>query len=135
MKVESDSGFWAIVSLMGHQTLAGYVEEVSIGSSSFMRITIPETGTQPKWQKLFTDKAVYSIDIVDEQTATERASQINSAPVQPWSAISMVKKQLEGNGQLIVRKEDLPDGFALPLSSVTEVPFENNYDNDDEGPF
>ena len=110
-KTEEKPGFWAIVSMFGHQVLAGFVDEFTMGGSSFLRIAIPETARQQAWTRLFTDKSVYSMDPCDEANARYRAEQNNVSPMEMWDAKTFVFKELERSGKVIVLKEDLPEGF------------------------
>lgn len=74
-------GTWAKVELLGHQTLAGQLFEVSFGSSGLFRLDVPEfvvkrrfdTYTVPAWSKYIGVGAIYGITLVDEERARSAA--------------------------------------------------------------
>lgn len=88
----SDTGYgdrfagWAVVELMGHITLAGYVTEQEIGGSMLLRIDVPESETGPAFSKLVGTGAIYGITPVDEDTV--RAIVAESSP-RPFSAYEL----------------------------------------------
>lgn len=119
--------FWAIVSLMGHQQLAGFLDEYTMGGCSFLRLTVPETAKQPQWSRLFKDNSIYAIDPCTEDVARWKAERLNVAPVTVWDAKDMLKKELESTGKVIIARDQLPEGFLLPEAA----PAENSNDSDD----
>ena len=142
MQNEEKKEFWAIVSLMGHTQLAGFLSEYTMGGCSFLKLTIPETSKQPEWTRLFKDNSVYSIDPVTEDIARYRAEGLNVSPLSIWEVNSIIAKQLVDNGAVIIKKSDLPEGFVIP----SDQPKNNNalgpwsededeLDDDDERPF
>ncbi|MCE7039266.1 hypothetical protein [Dyadobacter sp. CY312] len=132
MQNEEKKEFWALISLMGHVTLAGHLSEYTMGGCSFLKLTVPETSKQPEWTRLFKDNSVYSIDPVTEEVARYKAERLDIAPMSIWEADTMLKKHLEATGKVIIRKSDLPESFALPESGTHNTEFN---DDDDEGPF
>jgi G3E family GTPase len=139
---EQKKEFWAIVSLMGHQQLAGHLDEFVMGGCSFLRLTVPETAKQPAWTRLFKDNSIYSIDPCTEPVARYKAETLNIAPMTVWDANSMLEKQLEKANKVVVNKADLPEGFLLPetsdqmMSTQCGADFDDNdQDDDDEGSF
>lgn len=126
---EEKKEFWAIVSLMGHQQLAGFLDEYTMGGCNFLSLTVPETPKQPQWTRLFKDNSIYSIDPCTEEVAKWKAEQLEVAPITVWDASKMLKKELESSGKVIISKDQLPEGFLLP------EPAKNDPDlgyNDDE---
>lgn len=84
--------FWAIVSLMGHQQIAGYLEEEQIAGHGMIKITVPELDpARPKFCRFIEPKAVYSIDPVSEEVATARAKQIDYKPIDSWDINHIVE--------------------------------------------
>jgi hypothetical protein len=128
--------FWAIVSLMGHQQLAGHLDEYTMGGCSFLRLTIPETSRQPTWTRLFKDNSIYSIDPCTESVARYKAETLNIAPMTVWDANSMLEKQLSKEGKIVVSINSLPEGFKVEpeVSDRGQYVYESE-DNDDERPF
>jgi len=77
---------WALVEIMGHLRLAGRVTEQAIGGANFVRVDIPAVGDQQPFTRLFGASAIYSITLVDEETARLVAAQYRAAPMDEWSA-------------------------------------------------
>ena len=88
---------WAIVELFGHQKMAGKVTEQSIGSSSFVRVHVPDTGDQPAFDRLLNPSAIYAINPVTEEVAKAKAHQLKAAPIEAWDYQRMHQKMLELN--------------------------------------
>lgn len=74
---------WAILELMGHRRLAGYVTEVQIAGSGMLRLDVPgeegETATQ-----FYAMSAVYCITPTSESMARSVAKANRPAPVAAW---------------------------------------------------
>ena len=85
---------FAIVDLFGHQRLAGKVTEQTVGSSTFVRIDVPETKSQPAFTRLVNPTAVYSINPTTEEVANEMAERISSVPIESWDIRKMQEKLL-----------------------------------------
>ncbi|KAA6438844.1 hypothetical protein FEM33_15605 [Dyadobacter flavalbus] len=137
---EEKKEFWAIVSLLGHNQLAGFLDEYTMGGCSFLRLTVPETSKQPSWSRLFKDNAIYSIDPCTEAVAKWKAESLNIAPMTIWDANTMLEKNLALQGKVIVSKSELPEGFsaAQEVKAVSSHYGTNDDDNDiydDERPF
>lgn len=76
---------WAILELLGHRRLAGYLTEQQIGGATFLRIDIPsaEPNTLTATQ-YYAPSAVYGITPTTEDVARKVAAGSWSAPVQRW---------------------------------------------------
>ncbi len=72
---------WAIVELMGHRRLAGYLREVEIAGRGFLRLDIPGEATATQ---LYNPASVYAITPTSEETARRVAALSQPAPVQQW---------------------------------------------------
>lgn len=72
---------WAILELMGHRRLAGYVTEQDIAGAAMLRIDVP--GDPPTTQ-YYSGAAVYCITPTSEETARQVATMGRPAPVQRW---------------------------------------------------
>lgn len=57
---------WAILELMGHRKLAGYLSEHEIAGKGFIRIDVP---TEPPATQLYSPAAVYAITPTTEEVA------------------------------------------------------------------
>ena len=95
MTDEERAGFegWAILELMGHRRLAGYVSEQEIAGSAFVRIDVPgylhtePTGEQEERDaasQFYAPAAVYCITPCAEQLARDVAEGSRPRPVTEW---------------------------------------------------
>lgn len=75
---------WAIVEVMGHRTYAGMVREQVIGSTTFLRIDVPETSRKRAYTKYIGTGSVYAITPTDESTARIAAVRLDEPPVNPY---------------------------------------------------
>lgn len=84
--MDNDQTFegWCIVELFGHQQIAGFVSEQSIGGSSFVRVDVPETKAGTAFTKFFGGGAIYAITPTTEPVATMAAERLEIRPVSPW---------------------------------------------------
>jgi hypothetical protein len=118
--MKNETTFWAIVELMGHQKVAGELSEFVMGGSSFIRVDVPETEEQPGFTRFLTDKAIYAINPVTEEVAKFKAAQLQNRPIESWDFRSMLTKQLQLEGKIVV---------PATGNVVTVAP--NSYPNDD----
>lgn len=88
---DEKKAFWAIIQLMGHATIAGYLEEDEIAGHGMLKITVPETSTSKQFHRFVEPKAVYSIDPVDELTARAKAERIQYKPIDEWDIRPMLE--------------------------------------------
>jgi len=93
---------FAIVELFGHQRIAGKVTEQTVGGSTFIRIDVPETKTQPSFSRIVNPSAVYAINPVTQEVMEHMAEGIQQKPIDAWDLREMQKKLL-----LLGRKEEL----------------------------
>jgi len=91
---ESSFEQWAILEIMGHNTFAGRVSEITIGGASFIRISIPATGDKPAFDKIFGASSVYCITPVTEEVALDMASRLRQEPIQPWQVSEAFREKL-----------------------------------------
>ncbi len=89
--------FWAIVEVMGHKQLAGYVTEQTFGGASFVRVDSPEvevpipryaqvegeptTKILPKFTKLLGAASIYGITPCTEEVARRAVAAFQARPV------------------------------------------------------
>ncbi len=102
---------WAILELLGHRRLAGFVSEVQIGGASFIRIDIPgETparlGAENKATQFYSPQAIYCITPASEDTVKAMA-RCSSPPVQHWELPQLSQEQTEINTDLLGALEGL----------------------------
>lgn len=78
---------WAIVELMGHRRLGGYVSEQEIAGAAFLRIDVPgepseEPQAQPDATQFYSAGAVYCITPTTEEMARVASGRVE--PVHRW---------------------------------------------------
>lgn len=72
---------WAIVELMGHRRLAGYVSEQEIAGSGMIRVDVPgDAGAT----QLYSPSALYCLTPTTEDVARRVAATSAPEPVRPW---------------------------------------------------
>lgn len=104
---EAATGFegWAIVELMGHRRLAGYVKPAPMFGTELLRIDIPgEDG--PEATQFYGGSSIYCLTPTTEEIARRVAASCKPEPVQRWE-------------------------LALPAPSKTHV-VDPDYDPDDD---
>jgi hypothetical protein len=90
---------WAIVELFGHQRIAGRVSEQTVGGTAFVRVDVPaREGVQPM-TRLFGQGAIYSMTIVDEETAQLAAKGCMPEPMSQWTVQGLMRKALPTPGE------------------------------------
>lgn len=72
---------WAILVLMGHRRLAGYLTTQEIAGQAFLRIDVP---SEPPATQLYSAGAVYCITPTTEETARQAAGLGRVQPVSRW---------------------------------------------------
>lgn len=74
---------WAILELMGHRRLGGYVSEATVAGAGFLRIDVPgEDG--PAATQFYPPSSVYCLTPVTEAMARLVAVRNQPEPVQRW---------------------------------------------------
>ena len=75
---------WAILELMGHRRLAGFLTEQTIAGAGLLRLDIPAAGDASAVTQFYSPQAVYCITPCDEAIAREMAKQCAYEPVNRW---------------------------------------------------
>lgn len=75
---------WAIVELMGHRKLAGYVSEQTVGGAAFMRIDVPASEKHEAATQLYSAGAIYCITPTTESVVRLIAPKYRPEPVSQW---------------------------------------------------
>ena len=102
----------AIVELMGHNTIAGYVTEVTIAGAAMLRVDVPAVGDQPAYSKFVGGSAIYGITPTTQEIAQRAAQRLRVRPVSEWT---------------------LPDSTLRPALVDSMAGGENYPDDQDEG--
>lgn len=94
---------WAVLELMGHRRLAGYVEEVEVASAKMLRITVYPKDAQP-WQQYYGAAALYCLSPVSEEVARKIMENSDAEPTFAWEVNrAFVRDEVEK-----LRQERLP---------------------------
>lgn len=81
---------WAIIELMGHQTIAGQITEVQVAGCPMLRVDVPAVPADAHhdaitaYTRFFGAKAVYSIIPTDELSAHHAVAHLRARPVSPY---------------------------------------------------
>ncbi len=84
---EATSAFegWAILELMGHRKLGGYVREEKLAGAGFIRIDVPAAnGDGNVATQLYSPGALYCLTPVSEEVARRFAASCQPEPVTRW---------------------------------------------------
>lgn len=84
--MEENTGYegYAIVELMGHNTLAGYISEQTIAGTAMIRIDVPAVDGIEKYTKFVSGGAVYGITPTTQEIAERAASRLQMRPVSQY---------------------------------------------------
>jgi hypothetical protein len=149
-KKETDEGggqeFWAIVELMGHRRLAGYVREVQLAGAGFLRLDVHERCTKsgkaaglieaaeadgdpfcPDHKcrsphdiiaatQFIAPASLYALTPVTEEVARAVAKTAKPEPVHPWEMPALEDKRGLRHGVI----DEGPDGYD-PDGEVDEA--------------
>lgn len=91
---ESKFEGWAILELMGHRRLGGYVSEATLAGGAFLRIDVPaeQEGTKPATQ-FYAPHSVYCLTPTTEAMARAVAKMAQPAPVHQWELPQLPEKR------------------------------------------
>ena len=103
-----ETGFWAIVEIMGHKRYAGYVSEQVVGGASFVRVDVPEQGDCHAFSKMFGAASIYCITPVSEDAARIAAGKLKEQPLSEWDLPQEWRHALS-QGRLSYEPEDDDD--------------------------
>jgi hypothetical protein len=75
---------WAIVEIMGHRRLAGYVSEVSIAGAAMLRVDVAgkEPGSEPKATQFYGGASLFCVTPTTEEVARKEANPPEWQPYQ-----------------------------------------------------
>ena len=80
---------WAILELMGHRKLAGYVRPATIAGAGVIRIDVPKPLDQPQDEPIlatqfYSPAALYCLTPVTEMMARNLSKMYQPEPVSRW---------------------------------------------------
>lgn len=85
---------WAVVELMGRNTMAGYVSEQTIAGVAMLRVDVPATDGVEKYTKFVSGNAIYSITPTTQEIAERAAVRLRVRPVSEY-VVSVPLQRLE----------------------------------------
>lgn len=88
---------WALVELMGHRRLAGWVTEESRFGAAMLRIDVPGPGGVAASTQWYGPKALYCVTPITEETARRFACK---APIEPIGVWELAPAAEAGQGAL-----------------------------------
>lgn len=83
---------WAIVELMGHRRLAGWLSEQEIAGRGFLRLEIP---CEPPATQFYNPASVYGITPTTEAIARSVAKLAQPSPVQRWELPAAARSSVD----------------------------------------
>jgi hypothetical protein len=83
---DTQTGFesWALLELMGHRRLGGFVREVQIAGAGFFRIDVPGDNGETHSTQFYPPSSVYCLTPVSEAAARIVAKTTRPEPVTRW---------------------------------------------------
>lgn len=75
---------WAILELMGHRRLAGYVQEVELAGAGVIRVDVPGEDGRPAATQFYAPSALYCLTPTTEEMAKAVADRNRPRPVERW---------------------------------------------------
>jgi hypothetical protein len=75
---------WAVLELMGHRRLAGYVTEVELAGKGMLRLDVPGPDDEPAASQLYSPAALYCLTPTTEDVARSLAARNQPEPVHRW---------------------------------------------------
>lgn len=118
---KASNGFWAIVEIFGHQRIAGFLSEQTIGGQSFVRVDVPELPAKPgrydsdgpvsAHSKLYGGSAIYAISPVDEPIARVAAAEIRHKPLTSYGIADVLRNMLDEQRMRLLSGPESADDF------------------------
>jgi hypothetical protein len=106
---------WAILELMGHRRLAGFLTEREIAGTAFLQIDVPGPASdeiERSWTtQFYAPSAVYAITPTTEEIALELAKD-TPRPIQPWELRNLLPTPPISPGPAVVAIEHEEDEFS-----------------------
>lgn len=118
----------AIIELFGHNKIAGKVTEQTLGGSTMIRIDVPDTKLSPAFTRLLHINAVYAINPVTEEVATQYAENLKVMPIQSWDAREVLNRIDEQKKLNAPKHDDMDDG-------ITDDEYDESDDRGTNDPF
>lgn len=75
---------YAVVEIMGHKRMAGYIREVEIAGSPFLRVDVNTASSGDLVTQYYSPQSIYCITPATEETVKQLAHMNEPAPVNQW---------------------------------------------------
>lgn len=86
---------WAILDMMGHLRMGGYVTEVEFAGARVGRIDVPAEGDEPASTHLFGGQSIYRLSFVSEELARRAARSNPARPIDHYEISAEIRERLE----------------------------------------
>lgn len=87
---------WAILELMGHRRLAGYVTEQEVAGHGMLRIEIPGASDEaPTTTQFYSPSSLYCLTPTTKEVAKVAARSSRPAPIHPWELTAGERPEVE----------------------------------------
>lgn len=90
-----ETGNWAIVELMGHKVVSGFVTKSEMLGAPLLRVDVPATSTYPEFTQFYGTGSVYCVTFVSEEVARRTAEATKVNPVSVYVPDLITREQLE----------------------------------------
>jgi hypothetical protein len=97
---------WAVIELMGHRRLGGYVSEATIAGCSMLRVDVPGADGKTMATQFYGASSVYCLTPTTEELARAVARGAQPEPVTPYE----LRQLPQGRDDLGDPDQDNEDG-------------------------
>jgi hypothetical protein len=98
---------YAILELMGHRRLGGFVQETTLAGGAFLRIDVPgDVDGEVHSTQFYSPGSVYCLTPCSEDAAKLVARSNRPQPVHQWELPSPTRRPLGQNGEDIDASQD-----------------------------
>jgi hypothetical protein len=94
MNTETKFEGFAIVEIMGHNTIAGYISEQVIAGAAMVRVDVPACEEQPAFTKFLGGSSIYGITPTTEDIVKVAVKRLQVRPVSNWVVPTSTNRQL-----------------------------------------
>lgn len=87
METKNEQKFesWAVLELMGHRKLAGFVQETQLAGAGMLRLDVPdEEPGKFKATQFYSPSSVYALTPTTEEICRAFAKRAEPAPISRW---------------------------------------------------
>lgn len=119
---EAKSAFegWAILELMGHRRLGGFVSETTFAGAGFVRIDVPaDSKGNGGATQLYGASAIYCITATTETIARAAAELNRPEPVQRWELPQLRPPKGTNDAELILACPSCDEDVLVPTEAPT----------------